>query len=124
MQLQSAFKGRIRTGAVLNLKHADPRHFLLDAYHLIKTRVKNQLKKQLALKLNLKLTLEFILPKNAEQDIEQHNGEGGDEGDDQGGEDIRQIHFNTKNFEILRTTQLSEIYDGIIQQFMTDVSIK
>lgn len=118
MQLQSAFKGRIRTGAVLNLKHADPRHFLLDAYHLIKTRVKNQLKKQLALKLNLKLTLEFILPKNV------HNGEGGDEGDDQGGEDIRQIHFNTKNFEILRTTQLSEIYDGIIQQFMTDVSIK
>lgn len=70
VELESAFANRIRTGAVINLQHKDPREFLEDAQGLFNKRIKNDLKKNTAVKVNAAFCGEFVVVKGDEEKYE------------------------------------------------------
>lgn len=88
VDLETAFQGRIRTGAVINLQHKDLLHFLVDSKKLIVTRVKNALQKGENLKVNVVLCCKFNIVKS-DTIIEEKK------------------FFITKNEIILRATDLN-----------------
>lgn len=65
--MQSAFKNRMRTIAMINLSHTDPSEFLQDCRSIFARRIKIELKKEPALKVNGVFCGEFI-NKTAEID--------------------------------------------------------
>ena len=66
MDLKSAFRSRIRTGAVINLTHKCVDTFLPDAMMLIKRRLQNSLKKNVNLKVNMELSCIYELVRTGE----------------------------------------------------------
>lgn len=66
--LQSVFKGRVRTSVVINLQHKDIALFLEDARLMYIRRVKNVMKKHGNLKVHATLTCKFL--KQGENEIE------------------------------------------------------
>lgn len=69
VDLRSAFKSRIRTGAVVNLTHKFVDDFLEDAMPMIRRRLQNQLKKKNhAIKVNLELSCKYQLTRTGEID--------------------------------------------------------
>lgn len=67
---QSSFTSRIRTGAIINLKHKDPTSFLKDCQPLFRRRINNALKKELALKVNAVFCGEFKIARGDEELLE------------------------------------------------------
>src|SRR3978361_1890086 len=63
VDLKSAFKSRIRTGAVVNLRHKFVDSFLPDAIVLLKRRLQNALKKNVNLKVVLELSCKYELAR-------------------------------------------------------------
>lgn len=55
----SAFKSRIRTGVITNLKHKDAKRFLEDCEALFRRRINNTFKKYEAVKVNVNFCGEF-----------------------------------------------------------------
>lgn len=90
--LETAFEGRIRTGAVVNLQHKDLVQFLEDSRKLVAVRLKNALQKEGSVKANVVLSCKFNITK-----------------DDEIIEEIK--FFNTKNAIILESTNIDEWFD-------------
>lgn len=61
-EIESAFKGRIQTGSVINLEHSDVEEFLWDAFRLVRFRLRKALKKLDCLKVNFVFCGDFIKP--------------------------------------------------------------
>ncbi|XP_044760245.1 uncharacterized protein LOC123317702 [Coccinella septempunctata] len=55
----SAFDSRIRTGVISNLKHKEPKDFLMDCEAIFRRRILNALKKDEAVKVNMVFCGEF-----------------------------------------------------------------
>lgn len=99
--VQFAFRGRIRTGLSINLKHTDPLTFLEDAaYYMFTIRTKNVLKAYYHLKVNVVICGLFE-KETADQVVEEVK------------------HFPTPNHAIDGGTDLKEwwaenVQDGLI----------
>lgn len=59
--IDSAFKSRIATGAVINSRHIEPRHFLRDARRMVQSRVTDAITEHGSIKVNTRLEAEFEL---------------------------------------------------------------
>ncbi|KAJ3655767.1 hypothetical protein Zmor_014881 [Zophobas morio] len=104
IEVKSAFVGRVRTGAVVNLDEnlVDIRRFFHDASPLIFSRITNILKKMTAIKLNFEMSCEYIIPSTGEVSLK---------------------YFNTPNTMILLSTDIQKSIDdlaGIIQTKMEE----
>lgn len=87
--VDSCFKGRIKTGSIINLKFKDPKIFLDKCFKVFVGRIKKEIVKSL-LKVNVGLVCKYIKPHdNLDRSIK---------------------HFQTQNVTIDRTTNLSEWY--------------
>ncbi|KAF2888778.1 hypothetical protein ILUMI_17395 [Ignelater luminosus] len=82
---KSAFKGRIRTGIVVNLEHVEPVLFFKDAFLLVKRRIKKALNKHSILRVNFVFCAEYEKKDEENKVIE----------------DIK--YFNTRNYIIVQT---------------------
>ncbi|XP_046737970.1 uncharacterized protein LOC124406578 [Diprion similis] len=102
-ELESAFKGRIRTGSITNLKHKDVERFLEDAKLLAVTKLKNDLKKARSLKVNAILACKFEVKKD-DHTVEENK------------------FFNTRNEIILLTTDIKEWFiENVTNRLLTKV---
>lgn len=99
VDLKSAFKSRIRTGAVVNISHKFVDPFMEDACILLKRRLQNFLKKRINLKVNLELSCKYELVRTGE---------------------IEDKYFNTPNFLLTPTTDL----DTVIKQWKERLQVK
>lgn len=98
----SAFQSRIRTGAIINIVHKDPKAFLEDCIPLIESRTQNALKQNMiGLKLNLELSANFIIPTSGEEDIK---------------------YFNTSNVVILISSSIKSLLRDLIEDILNQVS--
>lgn len=91
--LESAFKSRIKTGAIVNLSIKDPKTFFLKAYKSFVKKIKDALRTSL-LKVNVIFSANFVQPKTLETDIK---------------------HFSTRNSVIDKTTDLKTWYKENVQ---------
>lgn len=102
--MKTAFKSRLRTGAVINIKHIDPQNFLLDAGTLVLNRLKNILKKEFTgLKVNFSFCGEFKQPSKEEE--------------------VEYKYISTKNYTILRSSCLKSIISELNNEVLKNVSI-
>ncbi|XP_044741961.1 uncharacterized protein LOC123302932 [Chrysoperla carnea] len=88
----SAFKSRIRTGIISNLKHKDPKEFLKDCKALCRSRIKNTLKKYEAIKVNTVFCGEFQI-MTANKTLSEYKP------------------FTTSNVPIYQVTDMNEWFD-------------
>ncbi|CAH1111573.1 unnamed protein product [Psylliodes chrysocephalus] len=99
----TAFKSRIRTGIISNLKHKDPKAFLVDCKALFKRRIQNALRKDESVKVNTTFTGEFEMVK---------------------GDSVQTEHkyFTTSNSAVYRDTNLDVWFDEkVICPIMTEL---
>lgn len=100
VDINSAFQGRIRTGAIVNLKHVDPIVFLKDSLPLVRNRLRNALKKLDCLKVNFVFCGEFVKPsltsENPEIDCLKY--------------------FNTCNYSVYKSSNLDEVYESAVDE--------
>ncbi|KAF2891328.1 hypothetical protein ILUMI_14845 [Ignelater luminosus] len=94
--INSAFHGRIRTGAIINLKHADPLTFLEDALPTFRIRIKNILKHYQLIKVN-SVFCGLYEKETANSVIEEGK------------------YFQTKNAVIDGETNLKEWWEELVQ---------
>ena len=64
--VESAFIGRISTGAVINVGHVDPRRFLEGARRTVISRVTDAITKHKSVAVNTNLNAEFMLGENTD----------------------------------------------------------
>lgn len=100
IDLKSAFRSRIRTGAVVNLRHKFVDPFLADAMVLIKRRLQNELKKNINLKVNMELSCRYELTRTGE---------------------VSDKFFATSNISLTPTSNLDEALGQIIKILQTKV---
>lgn len=101
--MNSAFGGRIRTGAIANLKHMDPKLFLEDCKALFRRRILNALKQDDSIKVNTVFCGEFIINK-AEEIIQERK------------------YMNTKNMPIYKDTDLTKWFlENVQNPILTDL---
>ncbi|XP_078032837.1 uncharacterized protein LOC144467773 [Augochlora pura] len=86
--IESAFKNRILTGAVINVIHVIPCEFLRCAKNMITDQVTQLLNEHLSLKVNFVLEMEFMVH-----------------------DQVSVKNFNTRNFELFRLTNLDNWYE-------------
>ncbi|XP_074042573.1 uncharacterized protein [Leptinotarsa decemlineata] len=99
----SAFSSRIRSGVISNLKHKDPRSFLIDSNAIFKRRIHDALKKDEFVKVNMIFCGEFEIAKGS-QVLRDHK------------------YFTTSNSPIYRDTNLDEwFHHNIIEPIMKDL---
>ncbi|XP_074026944.1 uncharacterized protein isoform X2 [Leptinotarsa decemlineata] len=99
----SAFSSRIQSGVISNLKHKDPRSFLIDSNIIFKRRIHDALKKDEFVKVNMIFCGEFEIAKGA-QVLRDHK------------------YFTTSNSPIYRDTNLDEwFHHNIIEPIMKDL---
>lgn len=101
VDLKSAFKSRMRTGAIINLKHKFPESFLPDAMFLIKPRFQNILKTGQNIKVNFELSCRYELSRTNE---------------------IEDKFFNTPNVSLNPASDLDTILEECCQTLKTKVS--
>lgn len=103
VELESAFGSRVRTGAVVNLSHKEPRNFLEDCYKLFNRRTKNLLKRLTALKVNAVFCGLFKIVKN--------------------GKEVTEFKYlNTKNNNIYPETNLKQWFDiNILEEILKNL---
>ncbi|XP_071632803.1 uncharacterized protein [Temnothorax longispinosus] len=87
-EIDTAFKKRIMTGAVINIDHVEPRQFLGDACNVVCKRVRDIIKTHNCVKVNTLFNGEFVA---------------GDKRDNKS--------FNTNNIELCGTSHLREWYE-------------
>lgn len=92
--VESCFKSRIRTGAIINLNITDPVEFFDKAFRSFSKKIKECLKKSL-LKVNVVFIGNFIKPSDGETDIK---------------------HFTTKNRVIDHNTNIKQFYLSHIKE--------
>lgn len=102
VELKSAFRSRIRTGAVINLSHRLPDPFLSDAMVLIKRRLETSLKKNQNIKVNFELSCKYELQRTME---------------------VEDKFFQSANVSLTPTSDLDEILHECSQALKTKVSL-
>lgn len=95
--LETAFDSRIRTGAVINLRHKDLEYFLQDCRKLMTVRLKNILRRERSLKVNVVLCCKFTISK-IDRIVEEKK------------------FFNTKNAIVLQSTNINEWFDKNVKE--------
>ena len=98
-EVQSAFKSRIKTGVITNLKHIDFNKFMDDAKKIFKIEIEKKLSDFNSVKINTALVGEYIVLKGDSEEI-----------------DTKQ--FNTQNIEVYKTTDLSAIFEKDIREVL------
>ena len=98
-EIISAFKSRVRTGVIINLKHKDLGQFFNDSFFLFKSRVRNFLKQNPMLKVNTCFCAEFIR-KSGEIEI------------------IEKKYFNTKNVIIDKGVNLKQWFEVNVKDYI------
>jgi len=87
--IDTAFKSRIMTGAVINFKHIESRQFLENAREIVLEHVRTVLTKYDSIKINTMFNSEFVAgDKHANKSIA------------------------TRNYEFFRTSELQEWYES------------
>ena len=99
----SAFKSRIQTGVITNLKHVDPKHFLDESSLTVQTKLQQRLNTMKALKVNFCLCCKFIKLENDSQYINEFK------------------YFNTENYVVLPTSDVNEIFDEACRKILLDL---
>lgn len=90
-KIDAAFENRILTGAVINVDYIEPRLFLEDAGDVVIQHVQDSIKKHNSVKVNTVFNGEFVTgDKHANKSI------------------------NTKNYELMRTSDLHKWYKQLI----------
>lgn len=97
--IQSAFRCRLRTGIVINLRHVNLKSFFDDAWYMLKARIRNALKKTPLIKVSTLFRGEF-LRKCGDVEI------------------IEEKHFPTKNQLIDAGTDLKNWFKLLIESIM------
>ncbi|XP_036146043.1 uncharacterized protein LOC118646698 [Monomorium pharaonis] len=87
-EIDTAFESRILTGAVINVRHIEPRHFLEDAKDIVLERVRETIDKHGSIKVNTAFNGEFIA------------------GDKRANKSV-----NTKNYTLFQLSDLNEWYE-------------
>ena len=95
-EVDSAFKNRIKTGVITNVKHLDFDKFMSDAKVLFDEQIREVLLKFDSVKINAAIVAKYVIQKVGIEDRV----------------DVKQ--FNTKN--IFKTTDLSDIFDEDMRQ--------
>ncbi|GJQ82404.1 hypothetical protein Trydic_g11820 [Trypoxylus dichotomus] len=89
VELESAFKNRIRSGAVENIQHKDPVNFMQDAKGVFTKQMRKTFKKEMAVKVNATFCGEFVVVR--------------------GHEEIRELEYlKTQNFSIYNNDDIGE----------------
>ncbi|CAH1106043.1 unnamed protein product [Psylliodes chrysocephalus] len=100
---ESAFESRIISGVITNLKHKDPKAFLIDAKAIFKRRIQTVLKKDAAVKVNVVFAGEFEIVKG-ESVLNEFK------------------YFTTSNSPIYRDTDLDVWFDNkVIKPIMIEL---
>lgn len=98
VDVDSAFQGRIRTGAIVNISHKDIENFLEDAEKLYVKNIKDTLETHTSLKVNATLLAKYSKISNDEEILKVKN-------------------FSTKNVEIFRSTDLVNIFqENVVEE--------
>jgi len=98
-EIDTAFKNRIMTGAVINFKHIEPRQFLEDAREIVLERVQNVMQERDNIKINTVFNGEFVT------------------GDKRANKSI-----TTRNYELFRTSDLQEWYQSrVVEPTLTSL---
>jgi hypothetical protein len=87
-EIDAAFENRILTGVVINVDYIEPRQFLEDAGNIVLERVQDAVKRHNGVKVNTVFNGEFV------------------SGDKRANKSV-----NTRNYELLRTSNLREWYE-------------
>lgn len=87
-EIDTAFKNRVSTGAVINQNHIEPRQFLLDASKIVLNQVQNSIDKYNSVKVNTMFNGEFAAGDRRENKS-----------------------INTPNVELFSTADLGEWYE-------------
>lgn len=102
IDLKSAFRSRIRTGAVINLTHKLPDSFLPDAMCLVKRRFQHLMKTNQNFKFNFELSCRYELERTGEIDDK---------------------FFHTPNILLTPSTDLDHELNDCIETLKTKVSL-
>ncbi|KYM95311.1 hypothetical protein ALC62_14051, partial [Cyphomyrmex costatus] len=86
-EIETAFKSRILTGAVINSNHIEPRQFLEDASEIVLERVRDVMQRHNSVKINTVFNGEFV------------------SGDKRANKSV-----STRNYELFRSSDLQEWY--------------
>lgn len=107
--INSAFSGRIRTGAIVNVKHIDPVEFLNDSLPLVRNRLRNALKKLECLKVNFVFCGEFVKSSSSSSSTPLDS-------------EIDCLkYFNTQNYSAYMGTDLDELYKSAVDKIKTQL---
>ena len=99
-EISSAFKKRIKTGVISNIKHLDYDSFMNDAKVVFETEIKEVLKEFSSIKVNTSLMVKYAMQKtDKEEEV-----------------DVKQ--FNTKNITILQTTNIDECFEEDVRPLL------
>jgi hypothetical protein len=90
-EIDSAFKSRILTGAVINSNYIEPRNFLEDARNMVIEHVRNTVERHNSVKVNTVFNGEFVA-----------------------GDKRSNIGITTKNYELYRCSDLEKWYQSRI----------
>jgi hypothetical protein len=88
-EIDTAFKSRILTGAVINSQHIEPRQFLEDAWEIVLERVRNAMQRHDNIKINTMFNGEFVA-----------------------GDKRENKSIATRNYELYRFSNLQEWYQS------------
>lgn len=103
VDIMSAFKYRIRTGAVVNLTHTDPLEFFEDAFVLTKRRLRAVIRKLGCIKVNFVFVGDFIKPGGVSDEVSRK-------------------YFHTKNTKLLKFDKLDNMEEIAIDYIMKQLS--
>ncbi|XP_036150345.1 uncharacterized protein LOC105835717, partial [Monomorium pharaonis] len=87
-EIDTAFESRVLTGAVINVRHIEPRQFLKDAKNIVFERVRNFIREHNSVKVNTAFNGEFVA-----------------------GEKRANKSVNTKYYGLFQTSDLNEWYE-------------
>lgn len=92
----SAFNGRVRTGAIVNLTHTKLDEFFSDCTKVALKYLKKTVRKYSCIKVNFVFSAIFVKPNNP--DIE----------------DMK--YFSTRNYELLQSTNIKDVFDQALDK--------
>ncbi|KAF2885846.1 hypothetical protein ILUMI_20327, partial [Ignelater luminosus] len=103
---KSAFKGRIRTGVVVNLEHVEPELFFKDAFVLVKRRLRRALNSHFILKVNFVFCAEYEKKEEGNSTVEDTK------------------YFATRNYTIDRGSNLISLEKDVVQNLNQQLIVR
>lgn len=100
--VSSAFKGRIRTGSVVNLKHTKLSEFFVDVGVVVRLYLRKAIRINRCIKVNFVFCGDFVKPNNPDV--------------------IDRKYFNTRNFEILESSDIYRVIELGVEEINTKLT--